>query len=600
MSEIKLLDDVLISQIAAGEVVERPSNAIKELVENSIDAGAKNIIVEVEEGGKKLISVIDDGKGIYKDDLELAVMRHATSKISEEKDLFKLFTLGFRGEALSSIASVSKLNIKSRREGEISGFSLNVNGGELENKIEIAMNTGTTVIAREIFFNTPARRKFLKSDSSEISNISATLYGIALSYPEISFKLTHNSRTVFNLSRVSSFKSRIIDIFGESLKDAILPVFFDGVQFKIDGFIGKPTVSRSNTKQQFLFVNGRSVKHAGISALIKQAYHSMLMEHKNPAFFINLRIDPELIDVNVHPKKSEIRFLNQQEILSVVYKMVKHSLEQNNLMPKGLISDMSGGDFFKASFEMKQDFSRSKNVPSSGSSNNFSKANSGDLKGDAMNFSKSFLSPAKLPEIEERTHNGLFENEIKVFTQINNSYIIAQDNAEIVLIDQHAAHERVMFEKFMDQFENSEKQTQNLLIPQLIELAPDERIIVEENLSVFKDLGFDIESFGGNSVNISGVPKFLVKENLEEIIKGVVDDILNNVKASKFQGKTEAIITYMSCRGAIKFGQKLSEVEMIALIKQMKELKRPYTCPHGRPTMISLDKDSLEKMFGRS
>jgi DNA mismatch repair protein MutL len=595
MSEIKLLNDVLISQIAAGEVVERPSNAIKELVENSIDAGAKNISVEVEEGGKKLIRVIDDGKGIFKEDLELAVMRHATSKIHEEKDLFELFTLGFRGEALSSIASVSKLNIKSRKEGEMSGFSLNVNGGELENKMEVAMNTGTTVTARELFFNTPARRKFLKSDSSEIANISLALYGIALSYPGISFKLTHNAKKVFNLSSVSSFKSRIIDVFGESLNEALLPVFFDGVEFKMDGFIGKPTVSRSNTKQQFLFVNGRSVKHAGISALIKQAYHSMLMEHKNPAFFINLRIDPKLIDVNVHPKKSEIRFLNQQEILSVVYKMVKKALEQNNLMPKGLISDMSGEDFFKTSFERNP-------IPEQ-SSSTFkmpSISYSGNTKKDSLNFTRDFLKPATLPDLDERNHSGLFQNTIKVFTQINNSYIIAEDNGEIVLIDQHAGHERVLFEKFMDQFENAEKQTQNLLIPQLIELAPDEKIIMEENLEIFTNLGFDIESFGGNSVNISGVPKFLANENLEEIIKGVVDDLINNFKASKFQGKSEAIITYMSCRGAIKFGQKLSEPEMTALITQMKDLKRPYTCPHGRPTMISLNMDSLEKMFGRS
>lgn len=591
MSEIKILNDVLISQIAAGEVVERPANAIKELTENSIDAGAKNISVEVEEGGKKSFSVIDDGKGIHKEEMELAITRHATSKISEEKDLFDIFTLGFRGEALSSIASVSKLTIKSKREDSLSGYSLSVNGGNIENKIEVAMNTGTIVTVKDIFFNTPARRKFLKSDTSEISNISSLLYSIALSYPDISFKLTRDGKNVFDLTRCSSFKSRILDIYGNSFEEALIPVFYDGIDFKIDGFVGKPTVSRSNTKQQYIFVNGRSIKHGAISALIKNAYHSMLMEHKNPVFFLNINIKPSFIDVNIHPKKAEIRFLNQDEILSTVYKMVKRVLESSNLMPKGLINDMSVSGF-KPSFASFSSANRPVESSYQKSSEN--------LKSSAINFSKTFLEPVKLESFDVRVHSDLFQEEIKVFTQINNSYIIAQDNSGIVLIDQHAAHERVLFEKFMDQFENQEKRTQNLLMPQIIELSPDEKMIVEENSSVFKDLGFDIESFGGNSINVSGVPDFLVRENLEEIIKGVIDDLINNLKASKFQGKSEAIITYMSCRGAIKFGQKLSESEMVALIKQMKTLKRPYTCPHGRPTMISLDMDSLEKMFGRS
>jgi DNA mismatch repair protein MutL len=656
MAEIKLLDEVLINQIAAGEVVERPANAIKELVENSIDAGAKNICVEIEEAGKKLISVIDDGKGIMKDDLELAISRHATSKIREEKDLWSIYTLGFRGEALSSIASVSKMSIKSKRIGTDIAYELNTEGGELKNMQEISMNTGTIICVREIFFNTPARKKFLKSDSNEVSNISALLYSIALSYPQIAFKLIHNSKTVFDLNSVSNFKSRIIDIYGKNIEESLIPVFYDGVELKINGFIGKPSISRSNTKHQFFFVNGRFIRNSGLSALLKQAYRSMLMEHKNPVFFINIEIPPAQIDVNIHPKKTEIRFFNQSEVQKIVYRMVKNALEKNDLSPRGLINDMSmknkegfgemarrdevggasGNRFDAVNFdesldkgrEAKDSFANGLNANDSRAlvsynnesrrfdsfanrsnpningafnsqvkANNFEKSNvQGKSKSDALDFSKKFLQS----EFFEREKGDFREGSLKVLTQLNNAYIIAEDSGELVLIDQHAGHERVRYEELMDQYENHKKEIQNLLIPEQIELRGDEKVLIEENLDIFEKLGFEIENFGGNSFNVYGVPKFLVNENIEEIIKGVLDDIINDKEASKLQGKSEAMITYMACRSAIKFGQKLGVDEMYALVKQMKELKRPYTCPHGRPTMVNLDMKSLEKMFGRS
>lgn len=608
MGEIKLLNDNLISQIAAGEVVERPANAIKELVENSIDAGAKNIIIEIEEGGKKLIKVSDDGNGIEKDDLEMAVMRHATSKIQEEKDLWEILSLGFRGEALSSIGSVSRVALKSRRTDSDTGYELIIEGGELINKTEIAMNVGTIVVVKDLFFNTPARRKFLKNDSTELSNISSILYSIALGHPEISFKLSHNGKVVFDLKQVSNFKSRIIDVYGESFSEALLPIYYGGAVFQMDGFIGKPTISRSNSKHQFFFVNGRFIRQNAMSALVKQAYHSMLMENKSPVFFINISINPENIDVNVHPKKTEIRFLNQQEIILVLYKMVKHALEQNNLMPRGLINDISS-NFEKKENSSSNSFGSNSYNNYSGHSKSFQKSGyppvnrSASLNNAAMDFSKSILGnneEAIDNDLKSSESENVFPGELKVLTQLNRSYIVAEDNSELILIDQHAGHERVRYEELMDQYENQNKDIQILLIPQLVELRSDEKIIIEENLQVFKDLGFDIQDFGGNSFNVYSVPKFLVNEKLEEVIKGVIDDIINSQKASKFQGKTEAIITYMACRSAIKFGQKLSDEEMYSLIVQMKSLKRPYTCPHGRPTMVSLNMESLNKMFGRS
>lgn len=597
MNKIKLLDNKLISQIAAGEVVERPANAIKELVENSIDASAKNILIEIIEGGKKLIKVSDDGAGIEKEDLELAVLRHATSKISEEKDLWSIFTLGFRGEALSSIASVSEFSIKSRKHDQENGFELIVDGGDLKNKSEVAMNYGTTVCVSNLFYNTPARRKFLKNDNSESRNIAEILYSTSLCNPNISFKFINNNKTVFDLNSVSSFKSRIVDIYGQSFSDSLLPIMFDGLDFKIDGFIGKPSLSRSNTKHQFFFVNGRFIRNGALSALLKQAYHSMLMEHKNPVFFINISISPSMIDVNVHPKKTEIRFLNQQEVSSALYKAVKYSLEKNSLMPSALIDDISSANKISNTrfFPNNKGFSSQNNDFSKKS---FYKENSNSSKQDAINFSQSFFE--KNIQDDEREAKGIEIDQIKVLTQLNNAYIIAEDNAEIIIVDQHAGHERVRFEELMDQFENKDKSVQNLLIPQAIELSDDEKSLVLENISVFNELGFEIQDFGGNTFNVYSVPKFLVNENLDEVIKGVVDDILIDKKASRLQGNSEAIITYMACRSAVKFGQKLSHQEMSSLLKQMKTLKRPYTCPHGRPTMVSLNMDSLKKMFGRA
>lgn len=581
MSIIKLLPENLINQIAAGEVVERPASVVKELVENSIDAGAKNIVIEIEDGGKKLIKITDDGKGMSEEDLEVAIVRHATSKISKEEDLWKILSLGFRGEALASICSVSNFSVRSN------GYEINCDGGAVMNKQEVGMPGGTQVEVRDLFFNTPARQKYLKKESTEFGQISSLINSIALGNLDIAFKLVHNGKVVTNLPRVTDFISRISDIFGKATAEAMIPIFYGGKDLKLSGFIGKPLLSRASTKHQYFFVNGRVVRHHLFANIIQQAYKTLLMEHKKPVFFINIDIDPRKIDVNVHPRKVEIRFENQQDIMKIIYGCVKTALSKGDLIPKG---------FSEARRYMSDSFPRAKeslgstvkleNVPF----DSFVPSSRPASMQDTIDFSRV---------ADAETDVRSFEEKMKAIVQLANSYIVAKAEDGLILIDQHAAHERVRYEELMNQFENQKKEVQPLLLPHSIELTEEEASVISENMEIYESLGFEIEAFGGKTFVVNAVPKFFAKEDIDDVVKGVLDDVMNNKNPSRFQGRTEEIITYMSCRSAIKFGQSLSLDEMQALINQMDGAERPYTCPHGRPTMVSLNMAELEKMFGR-
>ena len=601
MSIIKLLPDNLINQIAAGEVVERPSCVVKELVENSIDAGAKNIVIEIENSGSSLIKITDDGKGMSVDDLKMALERHATSKIISENDLWNISTLGFRGEALASISSVSQLSIASKHDEDISGNEINADGGEIINLKEVGIKTGTQIEVRSLFFNTPARKKYLKKDTTEFGHISALVSTISMANLGVGFKLFHNGKLILDLPKVNDFLSRISDIYGSNTAGAMVPIFYGGVDMKMDGYIGKPSISRSSTKHQHFFVNGRAIRHNLFANMIKQAYKSMLMEHRSPVFFINIQIDPSKIDVNVHPKKLEIRFEDQQRMIKLIYSAVKAALDNNDLTPKAFTESRR---YMSDSFPEKDDEKSFGTISQSSNYKNFYSQNSQgqsysqtqsyshkSAPQQALEFSKSFM--------ENRESQSIDEPKLKAISQVANSYIVAQNSEGLIMIDQHAGHERVRYEQLMDQFEKQEKSKQALLLPHSVELSHEEAIEVSENLNIFEELGFEIEPFGGKTFVVNAVPKFFANESIDDVFKGVLDDIINSKNPSKFQGKTEEIITYMSCRSAIKFGQILKIEEMQSLIEQMDKLVRPYTCPHGRPTMISITLSELEKMFGR-
>lgn len=580
MSVIKILSENLVNQIAAGEVIERPSSVVKELVENSIDSGADRILVDVKDGGKTFIKVTDNGCGMSRTDLEMALQRHATSKIGSEADLWRIKTMGFRGEALASIASVSKMVLKSKPAGDVGGAMIECNGGDMVSATEVGMSDGTVIEVYDLFFNTPARQKYLKKDSTELGQITSVMNNIALANPSIAFKLIHNGKVVFDLSPVTDLISRVRDVFGVATADAMIPVFYGGSSFQIEGFVGKPALSRSTTKHQYFFVNGRYIQHFVLAHSIKSAFHSMLMENKKPVFVINITIDPSLIDVNVHPRKLEVRFEDQQRMIRTMYSCVKAALEKESLTPLGITESKR---------YMSDSFPKSEPVK-------------GDVQ-DAISFSKEFLAERDTQQIKQTSLPTSMSDEeeeeaMKAISQVSESYIVAQDSGGLVLIDQHAAHERIRYEQLMDQYENEQKAVQPLLVPLQIEFSGEEAGVIEGNKDIFVGLGFDIEPFGGNTFVVNGVPAFLSGEDAQQVIKGVLDDLLNESKPSRVQG-FEEVINYMSCRSAIKFGQKLSLGEMQVLIDDMGKLKRPYTCPHGRPTMISLTLSELEKMFGR-
>ncbi|MFH1533703.1 MAG: DNA mismatch repair endonuclease MutL [Nitrospirota bacterium] len=581
MSVIKILPENLVNQIAAGEVVERPSSVVKELVENSIDAGAGRVLVDVRDGGKTFIKITDNGCGMSRDDLEMALQRHATSKISSEADLWKIKTMGFRGEALASIASVSKMVIKSKTAGEVGGAMIECNGGDMVSANDVGMSDGTVIEVYDLFFNTPARQKYLKKESTELGQITSTMNNIALANPSVAFKLIHNGKAVFDLAPVTDLISRVRDVFGVATAEAMIPVFYGGSSFQVEGFVGKPALSRSTTKHQYFFVNGRYVQHFLLAHSIKSAFHSMLMENKKPVFVINITIDPSLIDVNVHPRKLEVRFEDQQRMIRTMYSCVKAALEKESLTPLGITESKR---YMSDSFPKENNYAKAGNVQ------------------DAISFSKDFLAERDSRQIQQTSlPTGISEEEeegMQAISQVSESYIVAQDQGGLVLIDQHAAHERVRYEQLMDQYENEQKAVQPLLVPLQIEFSGDEVSVIEDNKEIFDGLGFDVEHFGGKTFVVNGVPAFLSGEDAEGVIKGVLDDILNESKPSRVQG-FEEVINYMACRSAIKFGQKLSLGEMQVLIDDMSKLERPYTCPHGRPTMISLTLSELEKMFGR-
>jgi len=590
MSIIKLLPENLVNQIAAGEVIERPASVVKELVENSIDAGADRIVIEIKDSGNTFIKVSDNGFGMSREDAMMCTERHATSKISCESDLWKINTMGFRGEAIPSIASVSNMIIKTKNAEDISGTEINLKGGNVVSVADVGIPVGTTIEVYDLFFNTPARQKFLKKEATELGHITTMFDNISLANPNIAFKLIHNEKVISDFAKSTDLISRVSDVFGKNTSDAMLPVFYGGTELQIDGFIGKPLLSRSTSQHQYFFVNGRYVQHHLFANTIKSAYHSMLMENKKPVFMINIKINPAMVDVNAHPRKIEVRFADQQALNSILYSTTKTALEKNNLIPKAFVETQR---YMSDSFP-KENFS---NDMSNfyGDSANGSVKNFGGSENIHLNFPRNILM-----EREQNT-SAIIKNEpvLKSIVQISDSYIVAKNDEGLVLIDQHAAHERVRYEELMDQCSRADKKIQPLLVPLQIELTSAEIAQIEANIDVFKNLGFEIENFGGNTFNVYAVPSFFSGEDIDQVIKGVLDDIENEKNPSRFQGNIETILTYMACRSAIKFGQKLSLDEMQSLIVQLEKLKMPYTCPHGRPTMISLTLSELSKMFGR-
>jgi DNA mismatch repair protein MutL len=583
MSIIKILPENLINQIAAGEVVERPASVVKELLENSIDAEADRITLEVTGGGDEYLKISDNGLGMDKFDAKLALARHATSKITDTNDLFKIRTMGFRGEALASIASVSLITLNTKKRETETGTGIVARGGEIEKYDETNCPEGTQIEVKNLFYNTPARKKYLKTPSTEYQQILSVFQNAALAYPSIHFKLIHNEKSSFEYPKAGSFFERLRDVLGKNISDNCIPINYSGNEIIIDGFIGKPEIARSGTRHQYLFVNSRPVTHQLFSYALFESYHSLLFGKQKPFYAINIQISPELIDVNIHPRKLEIKFLNQSEIFGILQKTANESLEKNVLMPS-----VQNGDYMDKN--ASHDFYQPKIFDA--------------LKvSDAIEFTKNIAAGQnfKSGRINKYAYKQYETAHLSMtpVAQIAKSYILAENGEGLVLIDQHAAHERIKYEDLMDQFEKKSPEKQQLLIPENIELSSLEAEIFRSNEVTFKALGFEIELFGGSTFIVQSVPAPIAGENIENILLSVLNDFADEKKTSAVKNPSERIIEYMACRSAIKFGKDLSIDEMASLIKQLDRLKRPYTCPHGRPSMIQLSFEELEKRFKR-
>lgn len=586
---INLLSQETINKIAAGEVVERPLNAVKELVENSLDACASSVTVEIAQAGKKLIRVSDNGFGMDKKDLELSVLRHATSKIEDFNDLSHIHSLGFRGEALSSIAAVSKFEIKTRKRKESSGWKLGSEGGK---SIEIspwAGAEGTITEVKDLFFNTPARQKFLKSDATERSRIISSLEETALANQDIAFKLLSENKTVFSTPATDNKVERISDILGKDLASKLKRAKADHPKAAAEIYFTGRDDSLNNRKCQYLFVNARPVNvPKWMIHCVYQAYRESIPHDKHPGFLVYITIDPSDIDVNIHPAKREIKFADESGIYDILFKTLKHALTSHShpeieintnieefKMPDMPLkpADMSSGSGRKTFiYEPKPQYA-------------FKKENY-DINQYANVYAK-----------QEELQAGAFDNNIKVLGQVFGTYIIIENEGHLYIFDQHAAAERVRYEAYLAQTGSQALKLQQMLMPENFELSPSLAELLKSNIPLFNELGIGVEEFGGKSFRITSYPALLGNISIAQIIKAVLEDI-ETEKNIEIEKKRDKIIR-SACRASIKAGDNISFLEAKKLINDLFACEHPFTCPHGRPTAYKISLNELEKFFKR-
>jgi len=633
MGNIKVLSQNLINKIAAGEVVERPASIAKELIENSIDAQASLITISFENMGRE-IKVIDDGIGMDEEDVKLAVLRHSTSKIESENDLFNIQTKGFRGEALASITAVAHLEIISRAKDSLQGTKLKVKGGEIQSIAPIGAPVGTTVNVKHLFYNTPARLKFLKSEITETQQVIQTIIKQALAHPEIGFKVIKNEKSYFDLPAHQDLLSRIISILGSQVKDNLLEVNLEVHPIKISGYISKPALTRNDKRYQFLFVNDRPIYNQYLNYAISEAYKTLIPQGRFPIVIIKINLPNNLVDVNVHPTKAEVRFSNNNLVKTAVYRSVFEALESSDLSRKLKLKSVPIQDE-KESKEEKS-ITEAENIVYK----KFQQAVLGEIdklkeqKKEETENEIRIIIPDKIVEevgqkVEKDLANQITQNQIdteeikmeetEVFTglereetalegeleegeiiplgQVGKTYIVAQKGDDLVLIDQHAAHERIIYQSLMTKVGSIS--IQPLLFPITTDVPVTSAPIIEALIPELKRYGIEIEHFGGNTFLITGIPADIPNLDVEGFLQDIVDDFSEKEKLAEQDEVRNRILTRIACRSAVKSGQSLSKDEMKEIIKLMGQTKLAYTCPHGRPTMILITKEQLDKNFKR-
>ena len=671
------------NRIAAGEVVERPSSIVKELVENSIDAGADRIIIEVENGGKSLIKITDNGCGIPSSEVKKCFLRHATSKIDKIDDLFNLFTLGFRGEALASICAVSKLEMTTKFEDEAVGTKITLVGGNIEAKEAVGANTGTSIVIKDLFFNTPARKKFLKTDHAELMNITDIVNKLAIGYPNVKFRYLNAGKLMVNTPGDGKLVSAVRSIYSREVAENLIEINYDCSLFKIDGYIGNNNIYRSNRNLQHVYINGRFVKSKIIYDAIANAYKSIIPINKHAVCFINLHLDPQKVDVNIHPGKIEVKFEKENEIKLEIMEYIRAKLLKQSLIGKyetfdrvpkdrAVKQDFSGNAFKNQDFgntttnfsetntklddknikpidlsdevdvnsfiklddfeeKKKKEIKNKSNATKNSSFKNYdNKTNKREsyssgfssYNSDVDNYKNNYSSAVKIEDNDkisetesqmaftadgaildsekrdeiEKKEAGFSLKYYKVIGVIFDTYIVLQKGESMYLMDQHAAHERVLFERYMNAFHKREVHMQMLLDPIVLELSSVDMLQVEKNIDVFRNFGFEVEIFGMNNILIRGVPNLFGTPQSEKFILELIDNI---DKISNNYDLKDDRFAIMACKSAIKANDRIQNIEIESLFRQLEKCENPYTCPHGRPTMVEISKVEIEKMFKR-
>lgn len=689
MAKIHVLSQDTINKIAAGEVVERPMAVVKELVENAIDAQANAVTVEISDGGKSLIRITDNGSGMEEDDIELAFTPHATSKIKEVTDLLAVSSLGFRGEALASIASVSQLEMVTKTKESLMGTRYSIDGGEKKSMESVGCPDGTTFLVRNLFYNTPARLKFLKTPQTEAGYISGLMERMALSHPDISFRFINQKQNRLSTSGNGNLKDVIYHIYGRDITSNLVALDTKEVFCQVKGFIAKPVVSRGNRGMMNYFINGRYIKSPIIHRAIEEAYAPYSMQHRYPFTVLHIEIDPKFIDVNVHPQKMELRFNNEKEVFQSVYHAISEALKHREFIPEvtfatkddkkekdkpvlpkiepfekkrqqemakkaentthsqletfeaentahsqlkteafdaGITSAETAGvrDVYTekvSSGNQEQTFAEKNAAQDYGKKSEFVKNASQITPAQSLHIMEALSSELNIPEtrddidytikppVKNATQETLFEEgilsskaqkELKIIGQVFSTYWILQYEDKMYMVDQHAAHEKVLYERFMKEIEKKEPLTQLLQPPIILSLSMAQQQVVEENMEIFENLGYQIENFGGREYSVSGVPAHLPGVGFQDLLIEVIDSLTQEQATAR---KTPQIllekVASMSCKAAVKGNNKLPVEEIEALLKELMTLENPYHCPHGRPTMVSMTKSEIEKKFKR-
>lgn len=655
MAHINILPKEVYSLIAAGEVVERPMSVVKEMLENSIDAGARHIIVEIKNGGTTYIRITDDGCGIAREDVEKVFISHATSKISTGEDLNAIGTLGFRGEAMASIAAVAKVELLTKTENESSGTRYEINGGEKISLSDAGCPNGTTVVVRDIFFNVPARMKFLKKDVTEGNAVQGVVDRIALSHPEISFRFIRDGKQVLITSGNSDLKGTVYSVFGAELSDTLIETDYSYNSMRLTGYVSRPHQSRKSRSMQFFFINGRLVKSATAMAALEQAYKNLIMVGRYPACVLNIEIDPKLVDVNVHPSKTEVRFVNEKPVFDLVYYGVKTAVETKNSVKEGnFYSDANGRNYRNLETQTsKIDFGVKPEQPSqlkfsnatannpwrvaapSGYTEHKRKDSYGDPKDYKIKSGRIFSENETVEENEYSTTVTIDfsdkkdtaekpENTVsaqpsaqeasapaaavvdekddvpafKVVGEAFNTYIIVEIKNDLYYIDKHAAHERMNFERLKKEAAQTGIASQALLVATAVSMTPEEYEAVISNIHLLSKCGFAAEDFGSNTVIVREIPALLEGCDVKDLILEIAQKLLEH-KTDIEPEKMDWIFHSSSCRAAVKGGDKTTPQERELFVEKLLSMPEIRYCPHGRPVMVKISRYELEKQFGR-